>query len=205
MPIRFEDKVLGSSITMASRLPWNNAPVRSTGELYPFLSQRLADQHIYLPFSVTLFSEPAIEESAIIGFLEELPSQLEREFRIRQVRQERFVKLNLLSEGEIHKILTGHRHVQPWGLYFSREGGLGVLSQDVYQKDSPFGVVPCSSMPNHGVAWRKTPAGDYQIWLATDRKKGRIGIGIPISVTSQPIQVLPQFPFLPKFYILSLK
>ncbi len=156
-----------------TKLPWNNASVRSTGELYPYLAERLIDQYDYLPYSVTLFSDPEIEESAVISFLEELPAQLKREFRTRNTRRERFVNLDLLSEQEIHEILTGHRQVQPWALYFSREGGLGVLAQDVYREDSPWGVVPCSSMPNHGVAWRKTPAGDCQIWLATARKKGQ--------------------------------
>lgn len=176
MPTRFEDnedKVLGSSITMASRLPWTNAPVRSTGELYPYLSKRLADQHHYLPLSVTLFSDTQIEESALISFLDELSFQLECEFHKRNARREQFVNLGLFSDREIHEILTGHRHVQPWALYYSREGGLGVLAQDIYRENLPWGVVPCSSMPNHGVAWRKTPANDCQIWLATARKKGQ--------------------------------
>lgn len=175
MQTRFEDKVLGSSITTISRLPWTNAPVRSTGELYPYLSKRLADQHDYLPLSVTLFSDREIEESAIVSFLEELPCQLEREFRLRNTRRKRFVNLDLLSEKEIQEILTGHRHVEPWALYFSREGGLGVLSQklEVYREDVSSGVVPCTSVPNHGVAWRKTSAEDCQIWLATARKEGQ--------------------------------
>ncbi|MDJ0618375.1 MAG: hypothetical protein QNJ63_16790 [Calothrix sp. MO_192.B10] len=154
------------------KLPWNNAPVLSTGELYPYLAERLADQHYYLPLSVTLFSDPEIEESAVVNFLDELPSQLEREFRTRNARRQRFVYLDLFSEGEIHNILTGHRHVQPWALYYSKQGGLDLLSESPHPEKSLWGAVPCSSMPNHGVAWRKTSTSDCQIWLATARKEG---------------------------------
>lgn len=85
-----------------TKLPWNNASVRSTGELYPYLAERLIDQYDYLPYSVTLFSDPEIEESAVISFLEELPAQLKREFCTRNTRRERFVNLDLFSEQEIH-------------------------------------------------------------------------------------------------------
>ncbi|WP_414588068.1 hypothetical protein [Scytonema sp. PCC 10023] len=154
-----------------THLPWNNARVGSTGELYPYLNEKLPDQHHYLPLSVTLFSDPEIEESAVLHFLEELPFQLEREIRLRNTRRERFVSLGLLSDREIHRILTGHRHVQPWALYYSKDGGLDLLAPDSYGEDSSWGAVPCTSMLNHGVAWRKTPANHSQIWLATARKK----------------------------------
>jgi hypothetical protein len=155
-----------------THLPWNNARVRSTGELYPYLNEKLPNQHYYLPLSVTLFSDPEIEESAVLDFLEELPFRLEREICLRNTRRQRFVSLGLLSDREIHHILTGHRYVQPWALYYSQHGGLDILAQDSYVEDSPWGAVPCTSMLNHGVAWRKTPKNHHQIWLATARKEG---------------------------------
>ena len=156
-----------------SRLPWNNLPVHSSGDLYPYLSEKLPNFHRDLPASVTLYSDIEVEESDIVSFLDELPSQLEQEFHIRNARRQRFTNLDVLCEGETRAILTGHRQVQPWALYFSKEGGLDVLALDTYREDSPWGIVPCSSMPNHGVAWRKTQGGDCQIWLATARKKGQ--------------------------------
>lgn len=155
-----------------TQLPWNNTQVRSTGEIYPYLSEKLPEQHYYLPLSITLFSDPEIEESAVIQFLEELPFQLEREISMRNNRCKRFVSLGLLSDQEIYNLLTGHRHVQPWALYYSKDGGLNILTQDFDKEDFSWGAIPCSSMLNHGVAWRKTPASDYQIWLATARKEG---------------------------------
>lgn len=153
-----------------SRLPWNNVPVLSSGELYSYLSERLPNFNHELPASITLFSDLEIEESDIISFLNELPFQLECEFHKRNARRERFVNLGLFSDRKIDKILTGHRHVQPWILYFSKEGGLGISAQSVEQEHLTSGVIPCTSMPNHGVAWIKTSAGDCQVWLATARK-----------------------------------
>jgi hypothetical protein len=167
--------ILGNPITFKSlerksRLPWNNAPVRSSGELYRYLSEKLPNFEHYLPASVTLFSDLEVEKSNVTSFLQELPFQLEQEFQKRRDRKQRFVDFNLFSDREIHEILTGHRHVQPWILYFSKEGGLNILTQNVEQEDLPWGVIPCTSMPNHGVAWRKTSADEYQVWLATARK-----------------------------------
>jgi hypothetical protein len=167
--------ILGNQITFKSlerksRLPWNNALVRSSGELYRYLSERLPNFHYDLPASVTLFSDLEVEESNVTSFLQELPFQLEQEFQKRRERKQKFVDLNLFSDREINEILTGHKHVQPWILYFSKEGGLNILTQNVEGEDSPWGVIPCTSMPNHGVAWRKTSTSDSQVWLATARK-----------------------------------
>jgi hypothetical protein len=83
-----------------------------------------------------------------------------------------FVDLGLFNEREIFDILTKSRGVQSWALYYSEEGGLKPVTTSS-NSDKPWGVLPCSSMPNHGVAWQKTSDEHYQIWLATARKTGQ--------------------------------
>jgi hypothetical protein len=171
MLITLPTSTLTDSIELTkAKLPWNNVQVRSMGNLHRYITEYLPDHKDYLPSSVTLFSDLEVAESDITSFLQELPFQLEREFRKRHERKQRFVDLNLLSDHEIHTILTGHRQAQPWALYYSKDGGLNIQANDSYGKDLSWGVVPCSSMPNHGVAWEKNSAGNYQIWLATARK-----------------------------------
>jgi hypothetical protein len=152
-----------------SRLPWTNKSVRSTGNLYRYLAGQLGDQSRYLPLSITLFSDLSVEEADVGCFLEELLSYLKYELYRRQERQRQFIDLGLLSENELDNVLTEYRHLQPWAIYYSQHGGLDI-QDPIPEKQALWGVVPCSSMPNHGVAWRKTSPGRHQVWLATARK-----------------------------------
>lgn len=156
-----------------TKLPWNNSFVRSTGNLYTYFAERLPNSlGSYLPASLTLFFDPEIKESTVVNFLDEMTRQLNDEFHIREKRRDKFVELGLFNEIEIHSFLTGRRHLQPWALYYSKQGGLGISDQNTHDENSAYGVFPCTTMQNHGVAWRCTENGSYQVWLATARKVG---------------------------------
>jgi hypothetical protein len=157
-----------------TKLPWNDLPVRSTGNLHTYLSEQLPGSlKDHLPDSLTLLFDPEIEELAVLSFLNELPHRLVSEFCKREVRLARFVELGLFSEAEIHSFLTAHRHSQPWVLYYSKSGGLGISAENTYGENAVYGVVPCETMPNHGVAWRRTEESYYHVWLATAPKEGQ--------------------------------
>jgi len=156
------------------RLPWNDTTVKSSGELHHFINDQLSSFQYYLPASITLFSDLEIEQEEINKFLYQLPLYLEQEFSLRNARSEQFVNLKLFDEKEIHSILTDYRNVQPWALYFSKEGGLGTFEDNIVApENSAWGVIPCSFMPNHGVAWRRQSTNNHQIWLATSRQHSK--------------------------------
>jgi hypothetical protein len=89
------------------------------------------------------------------------------------MRVSAFLKLGLFNDSQIQAFLTERRHHQPWAIYYSRDGGLGVPDSYVPDLDACRGVVPCSSMTNHGVAWRRNGSlAEY--WLATAPKRGGV-------------------------------
>jgi hypothetical protein len=155
-------------------LPWSGAPVLSSGNIYTYFARRLPE-HLssYLPSSITLLLDPEVEGSAAGDFLEEMTVRLAGEFRRRRRRRDRFVECGLFDPAEIHAFLTGRCQVQPWIIYYSKSGGLGPSAEEICERDEDRGVVPCSTMRNHGVAWRRTPTGHYQTWLVTGRREGK--------------------------------
>jgi hypothetical protein len=156
-----------------TRLPWNESKVISTGNLHEYLSEKIANGAFrYLPASVTLCVDPEISESQIESFLEGLCDYLPDEFATRDQRSARFVKLGLLKEKEIEAFRTDHRDAQPWFIYYSKDGGLGVYDKTAYSRQADVGMVPCFAMRNHGVAWQKTESGGYSTCLTTARKAG---------------------------------
>jgi hypothetical protein len=102
--------------------------------------------------------------------LGELPYRLDLEFQARHRQQQKLLSLNLMSQVELYSALTKHTHIQPWAIYFSKNGGLNLPS---LSQASSYGVIPCSSMQNHGVAWQQQLPGDLNVWLATAPKVGK--------------------------------
>ncbi len=155
-------------------LPWTGAPVRKIENLHVYLAERLPKgAGDYLPRSITLFLDPQIEESAVASFLKEMVHQLERELERRMVRRNAFVKLGLLTSEGIEAFLTERTDVQPWAIYYSQFGGLGMSADNVTEaSNAQRGVIPCSTMRNHGVGWTRTRSGPLRVWLATARKEG---------------------------------
>ncbi len=154
-------------------LPWTGSPVRKVENLQHYLGDHLPGGFAkYLPRSITLFLDPEVEDLAVCSFLQEMVAWLKDELNRRMLRRDIFVDLGLFSPSEIEAFLTERTHVQPWAIYYSRSGGLGLRAVNSEQDNGERGVIPCSSMQNHGVAWSRTNAGQFQVWLATARKPG---------------------------------
>jgi hypothetical protein len=173
METLFKQQTSPSSVRFArTKLPWNLKPVRCTYDLNSYLATYLQDLGCYLPSSVTLFVDDGVESYDTNSFLKELPQHLKFEIEQRYKRQKMLIDLSLFNEQDIFDILTKSKSVQHWALYYSKEGGLNQTSDSIDTQES-WGVLPCSSMPNHGVAWKKTSDDYYKIWLATARKTGQ--------------------------------
>jgi hypothetical protein len=158
---------------MNSVLPWTDAPVRENAGLGGYLRERLPVAYLkYLPKSITLFVDHEVSEAAVAQFLEGIAEHLRSELARRMARQRRFVSLGLLSEDEVEAFLTQRTSAQPWALYFSNGGGLGTQKPGVGEANGARGVIPCSTMQNHGVAWEQADDGRVRIWLATARREG---------------------------------
>ncbi len=153
-----------------STLPWSGDPVRRSDELHACLAECLGDWLRYLPTSITLFVDLEVGFGAVESLRAGLIGQMQIEFARRAKRKQRFVDLGLLSEGGVESFLTTRTHVQPWAIYYSKAGGLGGTEETV-EAGVARGVIPCSSMRNHGVAWELTEDGKVQTWLATSRRE----------------------------------
>ena len=153
-------------------LPWTGAPVRAASEVRAFFAARLGTKNSrYLPASISLYADPEIEDRAVFDFLRAAADFLLGELSRRERRRRRFVELGLFSEDEMEAFLTGRTQAQPWAIYYSKDGGLGISDDACGDLESDGGVIPCSTMRNHGVAWRRG-AGTFDVWLATSRKLG---------------------------------
>jgi hypothetical protein len=157
-----------------THLPWANKPVRTTGDVTEYWRRRLPESLQYhLPKKIWIFCDLEVPETDVQEFLETATAHLESEFRVRERRKEIFIERGLLERKEIESFLREQRGGQAWALYYSADGGLGVGDRGFFQPDGELGCVPCSSMVNHGVAWRQTVEGDLEVWLATARKAGQ--------------------------------
>jgi len=155
-------------------LPWTGTPVRVMDDLQDYLRRHLPEGHgAYLPRSITLFIDPEVEEKKVQEFLEQIVSWLTEELGIRLTRSRMFVQLGLFSAAEIDAFLTARTGTQPWAIYYSAHGGLGFSDRDLKTTvGADHGVIPCSSMRNHGVAWAHSNHGGTRVWLATARREG---------------------------------
>ncbi len=157
-----------------SRLPWNDLPVMSTGDLHEWISDGLPEHlRLHLPKSIEVVFDVGVAQRRVIDFVEALPVFLAGEFGRWQERLGRFVELGLLTEPEIRHFMTVQRDVQPWILYYSLDGGLGHESVNT-DRSLPMGLIPCSAVKHHGVAWRRSADGVERVWLASARAKGAV-------------------------------
>lgn len=156
-------------------LPWNGSPAKSTGNLWPYFAERLGTSRAnWLPRSIRIFADTEIEDRAVERLITEMAGHFESELEIRKTRRDRFVELGVFDQDEIDGFLTQRCHLQPWVIYYSKDGGLRTPVVDPNVRDALFGVVPCATMQNHGVAWRRGEAdGTYDLWLVTARKEGQ--------------------------------
>jgi len=156
-------------------LPWSGIPVTTTGDIYSWFRERHAPELCdYLPRSITIYADCEITESQVETFISGMSEHLRRELPARKARRDRFVQLGLFTSDEIDAFLTARAELQPWVLYYSSDGGLRTPVLNPDETQAPFGVVPCSTMQNHGIAWRRgNQNGDYKLWLVTARKEGQ--------------------------------
>ncbi len=162
------------TINMESgRLPWTGAPVKMIRHLTDhFKTTVLGDDFRYMPQATILFIDEDIDIQQIDVFIEKMAMELKKEFEIRKQRALRFTELGLFTKSQIESFLTHHTDAQSWAIHYGTNGGLGVERSSVRTREVPRGVIPCSSMRNHGVAW--APANDgMEVWLATSRKEGQ--------------------------------
>lgn len=159
----------------ATTLPWSGEPVITTGEVSRWLRQFFTPEtRDYLPASIMIYADQEIEAGQLEAFVEGMIDQLKLEFRTRKARRDRFIELGFFTDRQIDTFLTGRRNCQPWVLYYSRSGGLRTPVLNPDETTESFGVVPCATMQNHGVAWRRQDLnGDFDLWLVTARKEGQ--------------------------------
>jgi hypothetical protein len=153
-------------------LPWNETEVLSVDEVLPRLSRQLSANLLYhLPKSVSLYADTSIPPADIENLIELIADFLPQEFEIRESRRSRFESLGLFASEEMNAALT-REHTQPWAIYYSAHGGLRLQDEHGDPLRVSAGIIPCSSMQNHGVGWRRTGNGATHVWLATARKDG---------------------------------
>jgi hypothetical protein len=149
-------------------LPWTGEPAWVVYGVHTQLQQSLGSLADYLPGEITLYGSRDCDPSGAEPLIAGITEHLRREIPARLDRCHQFVELGLLSNEEVHRFLTARRHLQPWAIYESADGGLGPLGSHTHR-----GVIPCSSMPNHGVAWSHHPGEPLKLLLATARKPGQ--------------------------------
>lgn len=157
----------------SGRLPWTGSSVKMICNLTDYFRVTgLGDDVRYMPQTTTLFIDEDIDKQQIEVFIETMAKELKKEFEIRKQQAHTFTELRLFTKSEIESFLTHHTDAQSWALHYGINGGLGVERSSVRTHEVPRGVIPCSSMRNHGVAW--APADDgMEVWLATSRKEGQ--------------------------------
>lgn len=154
-------------------LPWTGVAVRIIHNLTDhFRDTTIGKDCRYLPKSITLFVELELEQTRVHAFLERMVQALESEIQARLRRIDVFEKLQLFERDEIESLLTQYTGTQAWGIYYGMEGGLGADNRRSRDYQAVRGVIPCSTMRNHGVAWKLSENG-FDMWLATTRKEGQ--------------------------------
>jgi hypothetical protein len=154
-----------------STLPWSGLPVRRSDSLPVYLRHSLGKSQKYLPASITLFVDLEVPHASVDELLSGTTEHLRLEFARRAKRKQRIIELGLLSERELEFFLTDRTGIQPWAIYYSAKGGLG-LGQSASTNADPRGVIPCSSMRNHGVAWEiMEDVAEVRTWLATSPRE----------------------------------
>lgn len=156
------------------RLPWRGTPARGHRLVARELAERLGEPlSRWLPLRIWFFVDLEVDSDAVERFVSELPMRLHEELRARTRRTHRWTNSGRVSCVELERFLTDRRGRQTWSIYFGVDGGLG--DGPGTPKEAPTvrrGVVPCSSMPNHGVAWWEVSAGRTEVSLCTSRRQG---------------------------------
>lgn len=103
---------------------------------------------------------------------EKIALTLKNELNVRIQRVELIEKLGLAERKELESLLTGYTDTQTWAIYYGMDGGLGVHTTRSRAHEALRGVIPGSTMRNHGVAWERSD-NKLHVCLATTRKEGQ--------------------------------
>jgi len=154
--------------TIETTLPWSSTRVAVRDDVRENWAARLGANARFLPRRIRLFADLPIRPSSLDDFLSRASAFLVKEMTVRSARVYRMSRTTGLAASELEEFLTAQRHGQGWAIYYTQEGGLP-LPEVVSASEG--GVIPCSSMQNHGVGWRRA-ADSIETWLVTARKHG---------------------------------
>ena len=155
-----------------STLPWNGTAVRKVDDGRGKMSCRLSpDESKFLPARMEVYVDQSIDSQRVERFLETTASFLVQEMAIRDARVWRLKRSGLCEDAEVDAMLTVDSHQQTWALYFSENGGIPE-ADTIVTAESEQGVIPCSTMRNHGVGWRRR-GQKIDLWLVTAPKPGQ--------------------------------
>lgn len=153
-------------------LPWTGAPVKVIRNLTDYFRKGVIGGDCrYLPKSITLFLDPTLDDARIYDFLERMALTLKAELNGRTQRIALMEKLGLAERTELQSLLTDYTDTQSWAIYYGIDGGLGASTGRSRAHQVVRGVIPCSTMRNHGVAWEQSD-NKLHVCLATTRKEG---------------------------------
>jgi len=150
--------------TIKTTLPWSGEAILQVTSVRELLAHRLGPDERFLPRIIDLFAENSVRLCEVERFLHDASSYLAEEIPARKARVRRISRSTDLAIDELEHLLTGRQHCQKWALFCTQSGGLPIP-----EACESRGVVPCSSMRNHGVAWDKQ-GNLTEIWLLTARK-----------------------------------
>lgn len=153
-----------------SRVPWSGVAVNEiVGVRDKLISHLDGDCARRLPPEIRFFADRAVPPDRIFRFLDNAADFLVTEIAIREARVWRLIRSGACSLEEVEQLFSCQLHPQKWALYYTENGGL---------PDAPSppgylaGMVPCSTMRNHGVGWQRQ-GHNIDIWLVTAPKPGR--------------------------------
>jgi hypothetical protein len=150
-------------------LPWSGAPVLMCAGVRDRLAERLGADARFLPRVVTLFCDTAVAVARVEEFIAQASLFLFKEMAVRTARVRRMTGTGHFQPHELEELLTAQTHRQNWAIYCTENGGLPIPDSPGANRE--WGVIPCSSMRNHGVGWRRSGA-TVETWLLTARKQG---------------------------------
>jgi hypothetical protein len=160
-----------------TRIPWTGADayrLPAVRDLLVNLCGPCSDA--MLPSKIEVLFDVSPGDSAAQSFLECLAAQLSREVVIWQERLLELSSSGLIDRRFLSDTCAMLRGAQRWYVCASEAGGLmAPESQSEADGDperTPAGVIPCSAVKHHGVAWWRGMDGVRSIGLVTSHAAG---------------------------------
>jgi hypothetical protein len=148
-------------------LPWSGVGASECTDVRDRLAGRLGADSRFLPRRVNIYCDPGVPVSSVEEFMDRASRFLFKEMAVRSARVRRLAGTASFEPGELEALLTGQTFRQSWAIYFAENGGLPLVDSP----DESRGIIPCSSMRNHGVGWLRE-GESVETWLLTARKPG---------------------------------